>query len=207
MPKQPGSLLALGLLLSLLGASPSLAATEGAGTPAPEPKSTVDYRQVQAILIGRCAKCHAAQGLMGAAPEGYRLTSYSETLAHDERARVVPGVAEASELVRRIRGQSRPRMPYDGPPYLDSQEVALIVDWINQGARDAEGRRAPMPSGARVRLHGTLQAGWRLDDLALRLNAATRLQRSPKPGDYVQVRGRLLKDGSLLVERIRPLPR
>jgi mono/diheme cytochrome c family protein len=204
MPRQPASLLVLGLSLMLLGASPSPGATEAAGTPAAEPKATVDYRQVQAILIGRCAKCHATQGLMGPAPEGYRLTSYAETLAHDERARVVPGAAEASELVRRIRGQARPRMPYDGPPYLDEQDIALIVDWINQGARDAEGKPAPMPSGARVRLHGTLQAGWRLDDLALRLNAATRMQRSPKPGDYVQVRGRLRNDGSLLVERIRP---
>jgi mono/diheme cytochrome c family protein len=196
MPRQSSSRLVLGLSLMLLGASPSPGAAES--------KATVDYRQVQAILIGRCAKCHAAQGLMGPAPEGYRLTSCAETLAHDDRARVVPGAAEASELVRRIRGQARPRMPYDGPPYLDEQDIALIVDWINQGARDAEGRRAPMPNGARVRLHGTLQADWRLDGLVLKVNAATRMRRSPKPGDYVQVRGRLLNDGSLLVERIRP---
>lgn len=52
---------------------------------------------------------------MGALPEGYLLSSYAATLASGERARVVPGNPVASELVRRIRGQARPRMPYDGP--------------------------------------------------------------------------------------------
>jgi hypothetical protein len=52
---------------------------------------------------------------------------------------VVPGHPEASELVRRIRGQALPRMPFDGPPYLSEADIALIVAWIRQGARDAAG--------------------------------------------------------------------
>lgn len=72
---------------------------------------------------------------MGALPEGYLLSSYAATLASGERARVVPGNPAASELVRRIRGQARPHMPYDGPPYITDAEIDLIVAWIEQGAR------------------------------------------------------------------------
>ena len=65
------------------------------------------------------------------------LVGQAEALAGfaHERARVVPGNPVASELVRRIRGQARPRMPYDGPPYLTDAEIDLIVAWIEQGAR------------------------------------------------------------------------
>ena len=46
-------------------------------------------------------------------------------------------------------------MPFDGPPYLRDDEIRLIEQWIAQGARDAEGRSAPIPTGARVRFRGT----------------------------------------------------
>ena len=91
---------------------------------------------------------------MGAAPEGYVLSSYAATLASDDRARVVPGSAAASELVPRIRGQARPRTRLDGPPYLSDDEVALITDWVNQGALSTEGQCAGVPmSPARCRQH------------------------------------------------------
>ncbi|WPC03704.1 DUF5666 domain-containing protein [Pseudomonas benzenivorans] len=195
MSTYPARLLVVGLLLALPAA--------GAAEQRPASELTVNYRDVQPILIGRCAKCHAPQGIMGPAPEGYSLVDYASTLAQSERARVVPGSAEASELVRRIRGQARPRMPFDGPPFLAEEEIALIVAWIDQGARDAQGKPAPVPRGARLRLHGRLEANWRLDGLALKITSATRVEDSPQPGDYVQVRGRLLEDGSLLLERIR----
>ena len=140
---------------------------------------------------------------MGPAPEGLRLTSYGQTLASGERARVVPGHPAASELVRRIRGQAQPRMPFDGPPYLSEAEIGLIEDWIAQGARNAEGTPAPVPRGARVRLHGTLSDSWRLDGLPLEVSRRTRLDKKPGPGDYVEVRGRLDADGRVVAERIR----
>lgn len=163
----------------------------------------VTYAEIAPILASRCAKCHAPQGLMGPPPEGLILTSYAETLASAERARVVPGAAEASELLRRIRGQARPRMPYDGPPWLDEAEIALIAAWIDQGARDAQGRPAASPNGARLRLHGTLGANWTLDGLPLRVTSGTRIDKNPRPGDYVQVRGHWSADGTVEVERLR----
>jgi hypothetical protein len=140
---------------------------------------------------------------MGPAPEGYRLTSYAAVLSSDDRVRVVPGNPAASELVRRIRGQARPRMPMDGPPYLSAEETDLIVAWIKQGARNADGRPAAIPAHARVRLHGSLSRRWALDGLQLITSGSTRIDKSPRTGDYVEVRGRLTPDGAVVAERIR----
>ena len=118
------------------------------------PEDPLTYAEIAPILVGRCAKCHSANGLMGRPPEGYRLDSLAATLDASDRARVVPGNPGSSELVRRIRGVSRPRMPFDGPPWLGDEEMRLIEQWIAQGARDAEGRAAPVPAGARVRFRG-----------------------------------------------------
>lgn len=184
------------------GAAPPPAA---AAAPArPGPGEQVTFAHVAPILATRCAKCHAERGLMGPAPEGYLLNSYDATLSTADRVRVVPGHPDASELVRRIRGQALPRMPFDGPPYLDAADVELIVAWIAQGARNADGLAAPLPVGADVRLHGGLEAGDRLDGLRLEIPAGARRDDSPAPGDYVEVRGRIGRDGTVTVERIRP---
>ncbi|RPH98436.1 MAG: hypothetical protein EHM68_04555 [Lysobacterales bacterium] len=169
----------------------------------PGPDEAVTYLHVAPILAQRCAKCHTDNGLMGPAPEGLRLTSYAATLAVAERARVVPGRPEASELVRRIRGQARPRMPLDGPPYLDADQIELIEEWIRQGARNGSGQPATIPVGARVRLHGTLGPGGRLDGLELLIGRGSRIDKNPAPGDYVEVRGNLDDQSRVVVERLR----
>lgn len=179
------------------------ASTESkAATPArPPPGEPVTYAHVAPILASRCAKCHTENGLMGLPPEGYLLTTYEHTLAASERARVVPGVPQASELVRRIRGQSVPRMPFDGPPYLNEQDIHLIEDWIAQGARDVNGQ--PAPVGARLRLNGRLTDGWALDGLALTVDGSTRIDKRPGVGDYVEVRAVLGPNGIVRARRIR----
>lgn len=176
---------------------------DSAAASAPAEGEPVSYLHVAPIFATRCAKCHTREGLMGPAPEGYLLTSYESTLASADRARVVPGSADASELVRRIRGQATPRMPHDGPPYLSEEQIALIEAWVNQGARNAQGSPAPVQAGAKVRLHGRLDAGGGLDGLPLVIGPSTRMDKSTRPGDYVEVRGRLDKDGELIAERIR----
>jgi hypothetical protein len=163
----------------------------------------VTYADVAPIFKLRCVKCHNTRGLMGPPPEGLILASYADILDTRERARVVPGNPDASELVRRIRGQALPRMPYDGPPWLSVEEIELIEKWIAQGARDADGNPAPLPIGARVRLHGKLTERWQLDGLPLRVTGSTRIKKSPQPGDYVQVRGHIDEKGQVVVERIR----
>jgi mono/diheme cytochrome c family protein len=169
----------------------------------PKPGEAVTYAHVAPIFARRCAKCHTENGLMGPAPEGYRLTSYEATLSPADRLRVVPGQPLASELVRRIRAWARPPMPFDGPPFLDEADIRLIEDWVAQGARDAQGRPAPLPAGARLRLHGRLDADGRLDGLPLAIGPATRVDKRPRSGDYVEVRGWLEADGRVGVERLR----
>ena len=163
----------------------------------------VTYLDVAPLFARRCAHCHTQGGLMGKAPEGYLLTSYAETLSARERARVIPGNPAGSELLRRIRGQARPRMPFDGPPYLDESEIELIESWIQQGARDATGEPGRIPVGADVRLHGILQGRWILDDLPLKVLPVTRIDKGPETGDYVEVRGKVEPEGSVAVVRIR----
>jgi len=174
---------------------------------APTPRAVagpVRYDQVAPIFATRCVKCHTEKGLMGGPPEGYRLASYADTISTADRVRVVPGSPAASELLRRIRGQALPKMPFDGPPFLSDDEIALIEQWIADGARDSAGSPAPIPVGSRVRLHGRLVSSNRLDDLTLVITRSTRMDKSPGPGDYVEVRGTLDADGRVVVDRMRP---
>ena len=169
----------------------------------PQSGDAITFAHVAPIFATRCAKCHTAQGLMGPAPEGYRLTSYASTLDTSDRVRVVPGQPGASELISRVRGHARPRMPLDGPPYLSAVDTRLIEDWIAQGARSADGSAAARPVGARVRLNGTLNARWQLDGLPLQLGGGVRLDRLPAVGDAAEVRGRVGPDSAIEVEQLR----
>jgi len=181
-------------------AAAAVPATRRAG--ARKPGEPVTYADVQPVLGARCAKCHTDNGKLGAPPEGYRLNNYANTLASEDRARVVPGRPAASELVRRIRGQSLPRMPFDGPPYLSDAEIALVVRWIEQGARDADGQRAPIPAGARVRLGGTLTGPQQLDELVFDWQGRRR-ERRASVGDRVELRGSVGADGRIGADRVR----
>lgn len=194
---------------TVASAEPPAEAAEPTPPPAqptlPAPGDPVTYADVAPIFAQRCAKCHTASGgLMGGPPEGYVLTSYESMLSAGDRVRVVPGQPDASMVVRRIRGQSYPRMPFDGPPYLSAEEIRVIEDWVAQGAPDSHGRPAAVQAGAKVRIEGILGPGWRLDGLPLIVTRQTRIDKSPRPGDFVEVRGRLDRDGNIRVERLRP---
>jgi uncharacterized membrane protein len=175
----------------------STALTAAAGT------QPVTYTQVAPILMMRCVKCHAAAGLMGPAPDGLRLDSYEAVMTSGERVAVIPGSADASDLLRRIKGQATPRMPMDGPPYLSDAEITLIGAWIAQGAPDASGYPRPVPVGREVRLRGKLTAKWALDSTPLVVDGQTRLDKGPAVGDTVEVRGVIERDGRIRATRIR----
>ena len=168
----------------------------------PAAGARVSYSDVQPILMQRCVKCHKDNGMLGAPPEGLRLQNYDQLIRGGERVVVIPGVPAASELMRRITGQSRPRMPFDGPPFLNNDEIRVIGDWIKQGARDAEGRPAPIPVGAQVRLQGRLTGLWALDGLPLELSGNVRIKKRVSVGDTVRVRGRVMQNGRISVTRI-----
>lgn len=178
-------------------------ASRQASPQASPPSVPPTWREVAPLFNAYCTRCHRDGGEMGEAPEGLVLLSHEEATDTGKRARVVPGKPEASELLRRVRGQSWIRMPLDGPPWLSAPEEQLLADWIAGGARDAKGRVMPMPVGEPVQLGGTLTALWAIDGLPLVVGPQTVIERSPKLGDKVDVRGTLGPQGEILVTQLR----
>ncbi len=100
-----------------------------------------NFGPVQEIFTSRCIACHAG----AAAPQGLILT---DGLAFDalvsvpstqipELDLVTPGDAEQSYLVQKVRGDSTivgGQMPRNGPPFLSTEQINTIIDWVNDGA-------------------------------------------------------------------------
>ena len=82
------------------------------------------------ILTERCAVagCHVADG-----PEDVDLRTYATLQKGGEHgAIVIAGNARESDLVEEI---VKGKMPPDGPP-LETIEIQIIIDWINNGAKE-----------------------------------------------------------------------
>lgn len=96
-----------------------------AGRPSPSFKD-----DILPILTTRCALagCHVAGG-----PDGIDLRTYNTVIAGGkDHVPVIPGDARGSELVEVIvEGE----MPPEGPP-LPAAQIQLIIDWINEGAKN-----------------------------------------------------------------------
>lgn len=104
----------------------SLACLSWAGCAAEE---APDWSAVSAVFTERCVMCHAAHG----ASLGLRLDSYEAALAGGARGPVlIAGDAAGSELVRRLRGESLPRMPFLSRP-LPPDQIDLVVRWVEAG--------------------------------------------------------------------------
>lgn len=169
----------------------------------PAPGEPVTYADIEPILLKACIKCHSANSKLAAPPEGLRLDSLEHVLAGGERLAVLPGNPEMSELWRRVEGLASPRMPFDGPPWLAEEDIRLIRDWIAQGAPDAEGNRAPLPTGAEVRLRGFLTTPDAIDGARFLLDGGTRIDDTPGIGEAAEMRGTVLPDGSVRADRLR----
>lgn len=162
----------------------------------------VNYTHVKSILGQNCVRCHAPQGKMGPAPEGLVLTQLELMLSTAERPVIVPGNPGASLLLRHIQGVETPRMPFDGPPYLDADDIDLITRWIAEGARDPSGNPSPIPVGREVRLRGRLTGLNSIDGVPFLTNSRTEV-RDAVPGAAAEVRATIGSDGSLVAERVR----
>ena len=82
------------------------------------------------ILTERCAiaECHVIDG-----PHDIDLRTYDTLMkGGDEGDIVIVSDARESEIVEEI---AEGKMPPEGPP-LDAAQIQLIIDWINEGAKN-----------------------------------------------------------------------
>ena len=103
-----------------------------------EPDTDVSYGfDIQPIFNSRCIHCHGNRNPAA----NLTLTNYDSLMVGDSYSGPVvnPNVnPDYNILIKRITGETSlgPRMPYDGPPYLDDHQIDLIWRWIYQGAKD-----------------------------------------------------------------------
>ena len=100
-------------------------------------ETTVDFnRDIRPILSDRCFRCHGPDSKTREA--GLRLDHRDIAIMPMDSGdtAVVPGEAEASQLIARLRAQDEDlRMPpSDNGPRLSESEIALFEAWIEQGA-------------------------------------------------------------------------
>jgi len=93
----------------------------------------VDFNSdVRPILNGKCIACHGGVKRSG----GFGVLFREDALAIGESGRpgIVPGDADASELIRRItHPDPTERMPHDADPLRD-EELEILRRWIELGA-------------------------------------------------------------------------
>ncbi len=119
----------------------------GADEPGRGPQPRVDYLgQVKPLLTRHCVACHGA-----ARPRaGLRLDTAALALSGGKSGPVIlPRRGAESPLVLALRGEGDgERMPLNRPP-LGESEIALIRDWIDQGAGAPADERPGVPPPTR----------------------------------------------------------
>lgn len=107
----------------------------------PDGPMTPTFSSIQShVFTPMCTGCHSG----GAAPRGLRLdaaNSYAmlvnvPSVGVPSLMRVEPGNAADSYLVHKLEGTASvgAQMPLGGP-YLDADAMAIIRQWINEGAQ------------------------------------------------------------------------
>ena len=134
-------------------------------------------KDVKPILQAKCYGCHGPLQQMGS----LRLDrKESAMVAGRGEPVIVPGSSSQSQVYRRISGsQLGPQMPLTGP--LSAAEIALIKDWIDQGAQ--------WPDEPRPR------TDWKTDP------RLTPLFSNAREGQFAQIRAAVEADPSLLRSR------
>jgi hypothetical protein len=111
-----------------------------------DPEHSVSYRNDLLPLFMRpfgaagCG-CHlpSSRRSSGIDATGFDVSSYTSFVRGGNSSRdtaIVPGDPCASLVVQKVSSAppAGARMPSDGPPYLSPKEIALLSDWIAEGA-------------------------------------------------------------------------
>ena len=94
-------------------------------------------KEVMPILQTKCLSCHK-QGAKGFETSGLSVESYAQLMKGTREGPVIePGYSYFSTLQIVVEHRANPSssMPKDSTK-LSSQEIQLIGEWIDQGARD-----------------------------------------------------------------------
>ena len=90
-------------------------------------------RDIRPILNQNCVFCHG--GVRQKNGVSFIFREEALGVGKSGRPTIVPGKPDASELIARITSTDpEARMPYHAPP-LSSQQIALLRQWIKEGAR------------------------------------------------------------------------
>src|SRR5713101_2824278 len=82
-------------------------------------------------LVTRCFQCHGESLEMS----GLDLRTRAGMLKGGASGpAIVPGHADQSSILKRVSGQVKPQMPMAPLPALTADEIAILKDWIDQGA-------------------------------------------------------------------------
>jgi len=124
--KTPHHLL-VGLLIALVSAA---SVWQGQVAQAGEPVSF--SKDVVPVLQIYCVGCHSVDDAQG----GLAMDRFASLMegGHSGPA-ITPGVADSSRLLLMASGRLEPVMPPDGMEGPNEQELKLLADWIDQGAK------------------------------------------------------------------------
>lgn len=114
-------------------------------TPTPQPTAASLSSIQTSILTPQCEPCHTdvnrspAGGLTLKSGATWPNLVNAASSAKAGATRVIPNNASGSYLVQKLEGAADivgRRMPPTGPPFLTDAQVALIRQWISEGARN-----------------------------------------------------------------------
>src|SRR5687768_9133926 len=94
----------------------------------------LDYaRDIKPLLAAHCAKCHGPEKQ----ENGLRVDAGSLAVrGGDSGAAIVPGKPAASLLIQAVKGEGdASKMPPEDEPQLSSDQISLLVKWIEAGAQ------------------------------------------------------------------------
>ena len=104
-------------------------------------------KQIAPLFRKYCESCHNVDD-----PEGkFAIDSYSSLLKGGKHGpALLPGDSKSSRLIRMVKGEAKPVMPpEDSGEKLNPEEIALLVEWIDQGAKGPSGKEP-----ARMKING-----------------------------------------------------
>jgi mono/diheme cytochrome c family protein len=122
-------------ILILLGIAALLRPGLAAPNPAGAAGATIDFtRDIRPVLAEYCFRCHGPDEKARMA--NLRLdTKAGAFAARGSHPVIAPGRPEQSELVRRITADGPLKMPpAHAPKQMNTEEIALLVRWVREGA-------------------------------------------------------------------------